>query len=799
MMFNTKQIANLPWFRRLKQQVIALQPPLAEDSIALRFFVQCLVITGIIATDIAVGVAEDAVPMSFWAVPLSIIGAIFSWYHRYDVLRNPVARRNIILKFSLAVGMLGTLFLFFGNLIGSLNDTRVILSQLLIQLQVLHSFDIPCRKDLGYSMVIGLILLGVAGSLSQTMAFGPVLLVFLFLAIPTLILEYRSRLGLVIIDGKKGKKAEPKKSAKFITLSAIITPKFFSFLVLFILGLGLTIFLLMPRLPGYQLRSFPVSAPIDFKGDFNGRNIKNPGYIGQGDQDGKGAGIGRSRESGPGELDKTFYYGFNEKMNQNLRGEGLTPQVLMRVRSQSEGFWRVLAFDRYTGQGWEISRNDLARTITRPSWSFRFDIWEGLGFRNLKKEVIQSYTVVNDMPNLIPALTYPREVYFPTEKIAIDDEGSLRSPVDLREGLTYTIISEVPIRDRSILNKASTKYPPGIKKYYLEVPPAIKDKVQKLTEEILLAKNRVAKSDRVIESPYEKALYLAQYLKQNPNYKLQKTPPFLGEKEDLVEAFLFGYKGSKNGEKITGGYGDHFATVYTIMLRSIGIPARLVVGFDPGEFNPFTGLYVVKNTDAHAMTEVFFPGYGWFTFNPIPGYPLIPPSVEDNQTFSALKSFWSWVASWLPTPMRSWLDRFLLVTITAIVNTVTWFLQLFSKGWSGILTGAAILSGLGFITWLLIDSLARWNRSRYLKKLPPIESLYLRMLDTLKQRGYAKHPAQTPGEYARKMRQFYSDEMANMIEAIAQNYARWRYGKESVPTDQFPLLEQYLKKLKKGK
>jgi transglutaminase-like putative cysteine protease len=52
-----------------------------------------------------------------------------------------------------------------------------------------------------------------------------------------------------------------------------------------------------------------------------------------------------------------FYYGFNSKMNQNLRGT-LKPKVVLRVRSQAPGFWRVLAFDRYTGQGWEISRDD---------------------------------------------------------------------------------------------------------------------------------------------------------------------------------------------------------------------------------------------------------------------------------------------------------------------------------------------------------------------------------------------------------------------------------------------------------
>lgn len=65
-----------------------------------------------------------------------------------------------------------------------------------MQLQVLHSFDLPRRKDLGYSMIIGLILIGVSATLSQTLAFAPWLLALLLLGIPTLVLDYRSRMGL---------------------------------------------------------------------------------------------------------------------------------------------------------------------------------------------------------------------------------------------------------------------------------------------------------------------------------------------------------------------------------------------------------------------------------------------------------------------------------------------------------------------------------------------------------------------------------------------------------------------------
>lgn len=205
------------------------------------------------------------------------------------------------------------------------------------------------------------------------------------------------------------------------------------------------------------------------------------------------------------------------------------------------------------------------------------------------------------MPNLIPAMAHPKEIYFPTPVVAVDKEGGLRAPVELSEGLTYTVVSEVPLRDRTLLRTTSTNYPESFKKYYLQIPDGIAEKIRKHTEGILANYNleRVGKSQKALESPYEIALYLAQYLKQHYNFPNNPFElPYLSEKEDLVETFLF---------KNKGGYPDHFSTVLTVMLRSIGIPARLVAGFSPGEFNPFTGMYVVRNTDAFAMTEVYFP------------------------------------------------------------------------------------------------------------------------------------------------------------------------------------------------
>ncbi len=79
---------------------------------------------------------------------------------------------------------------------------------------------------------------------------------------------------------------------------------------------------------------------------------------------------------------------------------------------------------------------------------------------------------------------------------------------------------------------------------------------------------------------------------------------------DTVEYFLFEQR---------RGYCEQFASSLAVMACSIGIPARVATGYVPGEYNPFTGLHEVRANDAHAWVEVYFPGYGWSTFDPTPG------------------------------------------------------------------------------------------------------------------------------------------------------------------------------------
>lgn len=741
----------------------AFTPSQVEDSLLLRGLVQLLVTLGIASVAVAaIGVTQTSL-WNLLAIPLSAVGAWYSWRRRYQ--------RNTAVKFFIAFGMLMALTAFLTRLIGEPGDTRIMLAELLIQLQVLHSYDLPRRKDLGYSTMIGLILLGVAATISQTLAFGPLLLLFLAVAMPVLVLDYRSRIGLL--------------NNSWQQVGAQIAPRRLVALLLLVVGLGMVIFLMLPRLPGYQLRNFPVSSDIDYQGQFDGQAIINPGYVSGGssgdgsgsEEDGEGRGSGDINEtgklSGPGVVDQNSYYGFNRQMNQNLRGD-MTPQEVMRVRSQSAGFWRVVSFDRYTGQGWDISRNENVMTLRRSRFTAQ-TILPQQRFIGRDREVIQTYTLVNDFSNLIPALYQPEQLYFPTQEVAIDPDGNLRSPVALEKGMTYTVVSEVPYRDRTRLRLAPTSYPDEIRDHYLQVPTELREPVRQLTESLL------ARSPQPLEDPYEKSLFLAQALKQR--YTIQPNIPFMKPEEDLVDKFLFEHE---------GGLPDHFSTVLAIMLRSIDIPARLTAGFSPGEFNPFTGFYIVSNTDAHAITEVYFPEYGWFGFNPTPGYELLPPTIEDYEAFSVVRQFWNWVAGRLPSPVTAWIEGTVQTVFEALQRVVIALVRLFGRGWVGAIAGLAALTAAAFIGWLGWQGWRNGRQRWRLRRLPPMERLYQQMLLKLAHEGYPKRPTETPLEYVRRL--LGREQIAHQpVDEISQAYVGWRYGGITPDLD---ALKEQLKQLK---
>jgi len=741
-----------------------------EDSIPLRVLVQIFVFISIGAMDSVASSGNSA-----WAIPLSAIAAVWAWYAR--------RKRNVIVKLFIAIAMIAMLVVFLGDIVRQTEETRLLLARLLIQLQVLHSFDLPRRKDLGYSIVIGLILMALAATLSQTMFFAIWLIAFLLVGIPILLLDHRSRLGVQTVSFRP-----EKMGLSLLPLSGLLA---------IVMVLGLTIFAFLPRLPGFQLRNFPVSVNLQVE-----RQIPRGGILTRQQQQqrngtnngGSGAGgTGTAGENDPNALPSLFApeidtVSSGAKELKNKR----EPELMMRVRSQAELFWRVMAYDEFTGKGWRISRNDPSqiRTIRRNNISYEFFLptpsYSLFGYKNLPKfptfqEVIQTYTIISpNFPNLVPMAAIPNRVFFSSEELDIDPEGMIRSPAPLPENLTYTVISNVVERNPQQLRQIPQEYPKAIRELYLKLPTTVSPQVRETVLSFLADAKTEDGKPIALNNVYDVAVQITQSLKQKYAIKPLNFDP---AKSDLVSQFV------EQG----GGEESHFVSTLAVMLRSIGIPTRYVVGFAPGKFNPFTGLYEVQNIDTQSVVEVYFPVYGWIPFDPVPNRPLFPPSIETNRTFGVIQTFWNWVANFLPSPVNKFFSSLFDGIVKFLGGIISW---LFEMGWIGLGIGIAIAFGFGIGGWALWQFAIWWWQLRRLQKMPMPQRTYHQMLQWLSEQGKPKAPHQTPQEYVASLRDRVSDQQASAIAQITQIYQDWRYGNLAIGYSVTLELKMLLQQLK---
>ncbi|MCI0610202.1 MAG: DUF3488 and transglutaminase-like domain-containing protein [Anaerolineae bacterium] len=176
----------------------------------------------------------------------------------------------------------------------------------------------------------------------------------------------------------------------------------------------------------------------------------------------------------------------------------------------------------------------------------------------------------------------------------------------LLPGETYQVDSVLKNPNITQLREAGTEYPTWVAEKYLQLPEDFSPRIRELAAEITAD----------AETPYDKAGAITRYLRDNIEYA--GTIPPAPRNADALEWMLFEYK---------QGYCVYYATSQILMLRSLGIPARMAVGFAQGEgiavrddlsaeegLTP--GIYTVRKKNAHAWPEVYFPGIGWVEFEP---------------------------------------------------------------------------------------------------------------------------------------------------------------------------------------
>ena len=347
----------------------------------------------------------------------------------------------------------------------------------------------------------------------------------------------------------------------------------------------------------------------------------------------------------------------------------------------------------------------------------------------------------------------------------------------------YEAESQLPVVDSEELRLAANTTPAGLEKY-LALPP-LDSRIPKLVKEITAQ----------APSNYDKAAALEQYLSTHFGYTLQLArtlPP------DPLAYFLF--------ERKTG-HCEYFASSMAVMLRSLGIPSRIVTGFHGGEFNDLTGQYVVRASDAHSWVEAYFPGSGWVSFDPTPA-----ASVPTRGNWSRLQlyadaaaSFWrEWIINYDVAHQRSlgrdaasntrrYFDETRLWTQHQHRSMLRWARRAhqhfsnFPARWLGGLLGVVGVP----IVLLNLGRMMRGLRNLGLRAHPeraPREAAalwYDRMVARVARLGWRKSPSQTPLDFVAAIQEAA---LQKKVARFTRAYESARFGKSVDDAQSLPKL-----------
>lgn len=454
-------------------------------------------------------------------------------------------------------------------------------------------------------------------------------------------------------------------------------------------------------------------------------------------------------------------------------------------RVPSDLRWRGVALTTFDGRRWTGPLGDGPRVLnsygTFSTRQFSSRLFSGSGSRITYHVSLEPFGA--RVFFVLPEAVFINGRY---QLLRIDSTGSIFNMDNARSITDYTVLSELPppMPDNpSLAYSGSTS-----ESIYLQPPPRPDPRIARLAREVA-GKESTA---------FLKAKAVERYLSQTYKYTLQLpevTPA------DPVANFLFERK---------RGHCEYFASAMVVMLRTLDIPSRLVNGFRGGEYNDVTGSYIVRARDAHSWVEAFFPGYGWYTFDPTPVSSEAPsPWTRFYLYADAMREFWhDWVVNY-DTGHQTTLG-FMMVhqSHSQFVNTRHWFdsvyqrwvqrakslrvhFQRHTNAWTAWITaGFALLMLLllGPKLYVVLRQM-RLARKPHLEPHSAASIWYARALKLLSRKGIRKIPTQTPQEFIATVA---PKSVQKPLEEFTVHYERARFGDSAPDAEKLPELYREL-------
>ncbi|MFL5737197.1 MAG: DUF3488 and DUF4129 domain-containing transglutaminase family protein [Actinomycetota bacterium] len=305
------------------------------------------------------------------------------------------------------------------------------------------------------------------------------------------------------------------------------------------------------------------------------------------------------------------------------------PQTLFTVESPIQSYWRMLSLDRFdaTHSTWDTSDPKVTdgSAIAEGALALPGEPAGGLPgtptrSMGLVPPVTQTITVRSPMhegETWLPMAFAPQGVSFPSSIRYDADLVTAFAPHAVDAGTRYTVTSEVSEPTRNDLEQvppvAEWSSPPPAR--YVSLPSALPQYLDRLAHEIV--------EEAGATTPFDQALAIQNYLRSE-RFIYNLHADYSADPNSLVD-FL---------TKTHAGMCQQFAGSMAVLVRELGLPARVAVGYRPGNvLDPaHPDVYTVTTEQLHAWVEVLLPGYGWIAFEPTKG---ISNPVADASYLSA--------------------------------------------------------------------------------------------------------------------------------------------------------------------
>jgi protein-glutamine gamma-glutamyltransferase len=460
--------------------------------------------------------------------------------------------------------------------------------------------------------------------------------------------------------------------------------------------------------------------------------------------------------------------------------------VVMRVRTDDQETgrqlrWRGVALDEFNLKSWKKSKE--LRQSEKPADGngplFRIATVTSEALNRLTTQTVFLEPI--ESPVLFAAYR-PIAIQGNFPYIRFDAEGSVQTRRRESERVMYKARSDMTEPDPTVLRSDARSDPASFERY--RQLPALLDPRIKTLANTMVANARA-------QNRYDEAKAIESHLQQDYGYSLEMK----ASGPDPLADFLFNVK---------TGHCEYFSTAMAVMLRTRGIPARVVNGFLAGEYNDAADAYTVRQSDAHSWVEVYFPETAsWITFDPTPMAGRTEPvstglAAQAGKYAEALELIWfQYVVGYdkqeqrsLATSLQSGLIDFrrsLALIVAAIRRTLS--------SQTKVLT----LVVLGFAGGLLVVFIARrvrrfgWRRGLRIRTGPEVAPpstvvFYERLTALLARRGVRRDSHLTPLEFAGRL-----DFQPAL--AITQAYNRVRFGRQPLAPAELREIEETLRKL----